>query len=78
VYGKAKGSAAATSTKLATTKASLKAGKRATVLIKLSKGQRKAIKKAKRAKKKVTAKLKVVVTPKGGKAATKQLTLKVK
>jgi hypothetical protein len=73
-----KKASAAASAKLRTTKVKLKAGKTKTVVIKLSKGQRKAIKKAKKKKRKITANLKLKVTPKGGKATTRSLKLKVK
>lgn len=66
------------STKLRTKKFKLKAGRTTTVTLKLSKGQRKAIKKAKKRRRKVTAKIKLKVTPKGGKATTKSLKLKVR
>jgi hypothetical protein len=69
---------AASSTRLAPTRATLKAGRATTVVIKLSKAQRKAIKKAKHKKRKITAKVKVKVTPTGGKATTKSLKLRVK
>jgi hypothetical protein len=75
---KSKRASAAASTKLRTTKVKLKAGKSKTVVIKLSKGQRKAIKKAKKKKRKITANLKLKVTPKGAKATTRSLKLKVK
>ena len=75
---KTKRASAAASTKLRTTKVKLKAGKSKTVVMKLSKGQRKAIKKAKKKKRKITANLKLKVTPKGAKATTRSLKLKVK
>jgi hypothetical protein len=78
VFGKAKKASAAVSNKLAKTKATLKAGKSKTIVLKLSKRQRKKVKKALHKKQKVTAKIKVAVKPKSGKAFTKPLSVRVK
>jgi hypothetical protein len=79
VFGKAKKkSSAAALTTLKKTKAKLKAGKAKTVTIKLSKKQRKAVKKALKKKRKVYAKLKIVVKAKGVKTVTKRPKLRIK
>jgi hypothetical protein len=77
-FGKAKKATAAASNKLKTTKAKLKAGKSKTVVIKLSKSQRKRVKRALRRKQKVIAKLKIVVKAKGVKTVTRRPKLRVK
>jgi hypothetical protein len=77
-FGKAKKATASVSNKIKTTKAKLKAGKSKTVTLKLSKAQRKKVKRALKRKQKVVAKLKIVVKAKGVKTVTKRPKLRVK
>jgi hypothetical protein len=76
-FGKAK-KATASSNSLKKTKAKLKAGKAKTVVVKLSKAQRKRVKRALRRKQKVYAKLKIVVKAPGVKTVTKRPKLRIK
>lgn len=76
--GKGGATAAASSLKIKKAKFKLKAGKAKTITVKLSKKQRKKVKKALRQKRKVVAKLKLVVTSKGVKTVRKPLKLRVK
>ena len=77
-FGKAKKATAAVSNKIKTTKAKLKAGKSKTVTLKLSKAQRRKVKRALRRKAKVVAKLKIVVKSPGLKTLTSRPKLRVK
>ena len=77
-FGKAKKATAAASNKIKTAKTTLKAGKSKTVVLKLSKAQRKRVKRALRRKRKVVAKLKIVVKAPGLKTVTRRPKLRVK
>ncbi|HEY1357902.1 MAG TPA: hypothetical protein VGF21_06325 [Thermoleophilaceae bacterium] len=80
-FGKAKRkkkASSAASNKIKKAKFKLKKGKSKTVTVKLSKSQRKKVKKALHKHRKVTAKLKLTVKSKGLKTLTKRLKLRVK
>ncbi len=77
-FGKAKKASSSVSNKVKKAKFKLKAGKSKTVTLKLSKAQRKKVKRALHRKRKVVAKLKLVVKSKGLKTLTKRLKLRVK
>lgn len=78
VFGKVGSATASASNKVKKTKASLKAGKSKTLTVKLSKAERKRVKRAMRRHRKVIAKLKVVTKSTGHKTGTRKLKLRVK